>query len=413
MEQPHRERKRPRSWILRWAKRLAWTVLAGLLVFLALLVRLAFLEEEVVFDTEAAEGITHTPFEQLVPGPAVPPGQEVMGANNNVDAVAFDGRYYLAYRTAPTHFASPNAKLIMVSSADLKTWAPEHVVHMPGHDLREPRFMVYQGRMFFFFFQGGKRALAFEPERIHAIVRDGAGEWSEPRAIYKPGFVAWRAKVHENQAYLSVYNGAGLYTLGERPGELRLLVSDNGFDWREVSAKPQVIAAGAEEGAFAFDAEGNLTAVVRLEVSGALVCTAPRDNLAEWTCTPLNHKYDSSLLLEHGGAFYLVARRNVAGAFNRGQAWLPTPMRRAWRLGRYWFTRKRTALYQVHPEEGRVTPLFDFPSRGDTAFPAIIPLDANRYYLVNYSSPIDGPDWPWLLGQVTGSRLYAATLRFD
>ncbi len=368
--------------------------------------------EPVVFDDAAAAGITYTALRQIVPGPAVPEGLTVMASNNNVDVVQFQGLYFMAFRTAPTHFASSRTRMVVLRSSDLNTWALDTAFDLDQSDMREPRFLDFKGKLFLYFFRGGSNPLGFEPHSIYMKQRTGDGAWTDAKPIFEPGYVVWRAKVHGDTAYMSVYHGAGLYTTAERSGAVRLLTSSDGEHWTPLSKEPQCTVMSAEEGEFEFDEAGNLVATIRLEVQGSLVCRAPKDNLAHWETHYTTEKNDSALMFRRGEAFYVIARRNVAGAFNRGLDWLPASLQRGWNLVRYSLTRKRTSLYKVDLTANRLIPLFDFPSRGDTAFPALLPLDTNAYYLVNYSCPLDGTDWPWLGGQLVGTQLYDTVLTF-
>jgi hypothetical protein len=384
----------------------------GAALLLGLLLHLWRAEAPVAFDAQAAAGISYTPLLAVVPGPAAPDGVGPMASNNNVDLAQFEGRAYMAYRTAPTHFASEETRLVVVSSSDRKAWDLELSFGLEKSDLREPRFLVFQGKLFLYFFRGGSNPLNFEPQSIYVRERDATGAWGEARAIFRPGYVVWRAKARGDVAYMSVYHGAGLYTTGARPGEIRLLRSRDGITWEPISEAPQCIADGAEEAEFEFDEAGNLVATIRLEVQGAMVCRASKDDLAAWETHYTPDKYDSALMFRRGEDFYVVARRNVAGAFHRGWDFLPQPLQRAGYLARYSLTRKRTALYKVDLSANTLVPLLDFPSQGDTAFPALIPIDARSYYLVNYSCPLEGSDWPWLAGQLIRTNLYETTLTF-
>ncbi len=78
---------------------------------------------------------------------------------------------------------------------------------------------------------------------------------------------------------------------------------------------------------------------------------------------------------------------------------------------RYSVTRKRTALYHLDKDALRLAPVMDFPSKGDTAFAGIAPLGGGAYWVANYSCAIDGPDWPWVAGQLVGTRIYDTVLR--
>ena len=93
-------------------------------------------------------------WRQVVPSPGLPAGLEVRRANNNLDAVAHGDRLYLAFRTAPTHFASAAALVHVVASSDAGlTWAHETTLRR-GRDLREPRLVVWRDRLLLYCFEG-------------------------------------------------------------------------------------------------------------------------------------------------------------------------------------------------------------------------------------------------------------------
>ncbi|MFH1537825.1 MAG: hypothetical protein ABIH66_02630 [bacterium] len=301
--------------------------------------------------------------------------------------------------------------LYVLSSNDLKRWEYEAEFNL-GSDLREPRFMVFKGKLFLYFFQGGANPLSFAPDHIYATERVGKAVWKKPKAIYEKGYVVWRAKERDGTAYMSVYYGAGLYSNETEPGHLRLLESHDGYKYELVNGREVSTETSAEEGEFEFDVEGNLYATIRLEMKGGKVCRAPKEDITEWTCKFTPHKYDSALMFRHGKDFYVVARRNVDGPFNKKAGWLPVSLRSKYYLARYSFTRKRTTLYKFNRKNLELEPLFDFSSTGDTAYAGITKLDKNRYLLLNYSSPVDGFDWNWIGGQLVGSNIYSTVLEF-
>ncbi len=401
--------------LLIWLKRTGLIISGFVILFLfaamALLVTLGFMSHPIAFDTKAAEGISYEPWRQLIPGPGLPDTLEVLAANNNLDVIRYQDFFYIAFRTAPTHFASERTRLVVVRSKDRNSW--EHAGEFQvGRDIREPRFLIFKDTLFLYFFQGGTHPLKFEPQSIYVTSRTGEGQWTEPRSVFQPGYVVWRARTFGGTAYMSVYYGAGIYTTRDRPGDLRLLVSEDGYSWRPISEKPQVDVVSAEEGEFMFDDEGNLYATVRLETGGGLICRASKNDLSRWEYAHTADKYDSALMFRHGPDIFVIARRNVAGPFASGVGWLPAKWRRAWWMVRYSLTRKRTALYRLNAENLTLSPLLDFPSKGDTAFAGIVALDADTYWVANYSCCLDGPDWPWVFGQVAGTQIYESVLHF-
>ena len=64
-------------------------------------------------------------FRQIVPSDGLPPEVEPMDANNNLDIAWHEGRLFLAFRTAPDHFASSDPRLYVVSTSDEQTWRYE------------------------------------------------------------------------------------------------------------------------------------------------------------------------------------------------------------------------------------------------------------------------------------------------
>lgn len=382
---------------------------------LAIVVGSCIYETPVHFDTGGKSIITYTPLRQIVPGDSLPERISLQNANNNLDVILYKERYYFAFRTAPTHFASKDTRIYVVSSSDQVSWNYETEFAL-GSDLREPRFLNHKGRLLLYFLQNGEAMLKFEPRQSFASEFKAPGEWTKPKPVYEPGYVMWRFKSRGELAYAGVYRGVGLYNTGEHSGEVRLLVSSDGYDWAPVSETPQTEWPGAEEPEFDFDEEGNLVALVRLEMSGgSLLCTAPREDLSRWHARYSPYKYDSSLMFRQGGSFYVIARRNIAGLYSHAAEWLGARVKRTADAVFYSLTRKRTALYRVDLRQGVLLPVLDFPSRGDTAFAGIVPLknQENSYWLLNYSSPIQGFDWPWLFGQLQSTRIYETTLAFS
>lgn len=343
----------------------------------------------------------------LVPGPNMPEGVEIQKGNNNLDLVRFGDRFYFAFRTAPTHFASPKARIYIISTADRRSWRHEATIHM-GADLREPRFCAFRGRLYFYFFEAGKNPFGFQPEHLYGCEKTADGSWTEPRNLDMDGFVPWRLRVRDDRMYMSAYYGRDLYKTGHH-GDLRLYVSTDGYAWQPISPEPQTGATGGEEGEFIFDADGHLWATVRLEGGGAMVAYAHRDSLERWHTYPTRDKYDSALLFRHGNDIFLIARRNLDGTADKAH-WLPHAIGRLYNLARYSLTKKVTALWKLNKAEKRMEHLIDFPSTGDTAFPGLAPLKDGKWWLMNYSSDIDGPRKSWIRGQLGLTLIYETEL---
>lgn len=353
-------------------------------------------------------------FRQALPGDVV--CGTTLKAHNNVDLIRYNGRYYMAYRTAPFHFASDQCRINVVSSDDGQHWQCDFGFRT-GKDMREPRFLEMNGKLWLYFFEAGESMWKFEPGKIYAATLGDF--WSEPRPVQPEmfdGYVPWRFRVKDGKAYLSAYKGTEVYRVkdGGKKCHIRLFVSDDGEYWRPLSEKPEFDERWAEEGEVIFDHKGDLWGTIRLEgKGGALVWT--ENGESAWKSKPLPRKYDSALLFNHGVHTLLIARRHTVhdGVFMKRARLLPPKMRNIYSMVHYWFGTKRTAIYKIDKEKKDVVFLCDLPSKGDTAFAGIAPVGGNKYLVANYSNDVNGPDLPWIFGQIRPTYIYTFELTIE
>ena len=333
-----------------------------------------------------------------------------MASNANVDITFHDGRLFMAWRTAPYHFADEGARMFVISSSDEgATWDFEHELAL-GSDVREPRFLSFEGMLQLIFFQGGTDPLAFEPQAIWRTFREAQGKWSEHEILVDGPEVPWDLKVRQGRAYLTSYEGEH-YTNPEDPTiQVYFKESFDGRTWTHVDDSPHVYDGGVSEVAFEFDAQGGLWAVTRNEDGdetghGSHVCYAPPSSLAAWECSETSdpNRYDSPEMFRHGDEIYLVARRDIGGPFGRDGSLVTYSMRP-----------KGTALYRIDQTARKVVHVQDLPGCGDNAFPSVHRLGPHAFLLANYTSPLDEPDLSWIDGQThpEGTQIYLLELQF-
>lgn len=390
------------------------------------------------------------PARPVVPGPGLPAGLRVGRSNNNLDATWHDGRLFLAWRTAPSHFASADAALhVVVSDDGGRTWAHDRTV-TAGRDVREPRLVAWRGRLLLYWFTAGTSGTRFEPDRIWVSERgaggDGPGSWSAPVAVSPPDCVVWRVRpvalAGGDRLVMSLYrNACSLFTARPVPLDVELWASDDGVAWAPLDPdRPVVHAGGSETEILPLD-DGRLLAVVRKEGpeggwgSDVAVSAPPAAGvgaptpaeLTEWALRGDLRKTDSPLLFADRGRPFLVTRRQVAfgGRYDvvgalPGGPWLPDGARTRLDQLAYWLTPKRTALYAVDPDALALTWCADLPSAGDTAFAAEVPASPDdgartggAHVVFNYSSPTGRGWWPWLAGQLNPTHVYALDLTID
>lgn len=357
--------------------------------------------------------------EQVVPG-ALPEQVVPQDANNNLDVIRHEGRIFLAFRTSPTHFASDETQMYVVSSDDGRDWTYEWKI-AKGTDVREPNFLSVDGALYLFYAVLGDNPLAFSPQGTERIVRRAAGDWSEPASVFDATFIPWRMKELEGRHTLVGYTGgANIYSPGGEPLEVLWLGSEDGLDWQPwVPGQPVVQVGGGSETDLVIRKDGVLVAVTRNEAGdetgfGSKICRAEPDALGDWTCASDPRKYDSPLLFQAEGRIWLVGRRNVTddGHYDLMQEGLTLQEEAYTYQGAYWREPKRCSLWQVDGDALTVTWVLDLPSKGDTCFPELLEEDG-VFTLYNYSSDPDGPDWDWLEGQTRPTNIYRTNLTFE
>jgi len=331
-----------------------------------------------------------------------------------------NGRFFLAFRTAPSHFASELAMIYIVSSEDQIQWEYEAEFHL-GTDLREPRLLSMDAGLFLYFATLGTNPVDFEPGVMMVSQYNGPGDWTDPMQIYGNGFIPWRTKTVDGVPYMITYVGGGsIYDVNPQPIYVHWLTTEDGYEWVPViEGQPVVLTGGVSETDFVFLDDGSLVAVSRNEAGdeigwGSKLCKAQADSLGDWECIHDPKKYDSPLMFKHDDDVYIIGRRNLndTGLYDLGYDDLGHLTQHLLYELDYWIKPKRTSLWKLDTETLEVVWLADFPSKGDTCFPGIVQLDEDAFVVYNYTSPVDGPEVPWLLGQLGVTQIVRTTVTF-
>lgn len=342
-------------------------------------------------------------------------GVTTMPSNNCLSIESFEGKLFLAWRTAPDHFASTQTKMYIMSSSDQgTTWTKEHEIAL-GTDVREPYLVSFGGQLHFYFFQAGTDPLAFQPQFLFHTTRLGPGQWSGLEQAGAPTQVPWAYKIRNSVLYRSAYMGPHYAVTGGAANiAMSLQSTEDGVHWTD----RLTYTGGISEVGFDWDNDGRLWGVGRNEDGdntgfGAQIFWTEPNSLASWHSLAKSdpNRYDSPRMLHYNGELYLIARRDIGGPFDRGLDWLPFSARRILYWTEYSSRAKTTTLYKIirDPANPQVVPLLDLPGDGDTAFASILPTDVPGEFLVaNYTSPLTDPTLPWIKGQVTpaGTAIY-------
>lgn len=350
---------------------------------------------------------------RLVPGPAArDAGVTCLPANNNLDLCRFADRLWLAWRTAPTHFASAEARIEVVSAPGVEGPWRHETTHAVGADLREPRFVATDDRLHLFCLELGTDAKRFQPRRVHHLRTTGDGTgWAPPTVAFEAGVVPWRIRRLDGRwALLGYRNGEAMY--GPRP--IDPVVEVRWSDDLEAWSDPVDLHPGGIECELLELPDGRIIGLTRNEGPsrrGSDVLVGP--DLAHLTVHPIARKLDSPNLFAWAGDTWVFARRQLAFGGRYDLVPRRTPGALAIRADQaVWsLTRKRSALYRVDANTATVTWVLDLPSRGDTSFAAVVPEADGSLLVADYTSPPDGPDRMWLRGQLAPTEIHVHRLR--
>lgn len=357
---------------------------------------------------------------RVVPSDGLSAASEVQTANNNLDVVRHQGRVYLAWRSAPSHFASANVVLNVASSEDERTWRHEASFRLK-HDLREPRLLSLGDKLLLYVSRLGDSAFAFEPAGVSVSERGPDGRWSELVPAGPPGAIAWRVKSQGGEALMVLYRGGeNLYAFNGKPMTVELWRSKDGYQFTPFAAQgPVVLSGGGTETDFAVDSTKTLFAVVRNEAgdasgAGSKLCKADGVTLQGWVCKTDLRKYDSPLVFEHEDEIYVVGRRNLSGDGRYDVSGRVGALGIIQNELAYITTAKRCSVWRWMKSEDRLGFVMDLPSRGDTCFPSKLDgADPSRIVIYDYSSDVEGPELPWSAGQRRPTYVYRHELTFD
>ncbi len=359
--------------------------------------------------------ITITPPRELALGCPGADAHDINCAHAFPDLARYREHFYLAFRSAPSHFPSKRARIHIYNAADARSWQPEHSVSA-NLDIRDPQFLQFKGALYLFYMTHSMHLFNHEPVQIYYIKKTEHG-WSDPVALpfKQTGF--WNVKARDGRVYISLYTRNG--EQGRRVKRHFALFSSSDLkDWEPVFTSPitreRLRSYQTSESTFAFDHEGNIFGTIRSLIYPNLNFSIKARQPQQWSMRVDRFKCDGPKLFENRGRFYLVARRSDFYRLRNEPFRFLNGWRNLHNVIRYSLSKKRTALYHFDPRTLQIDHIQDLPSHGDTGYSAITPIDQDRFLLIYYSSPISGKsDHSWLRGQVSGNtRLYAVELSF-
>lgn len=288
--------------------------------------------------------------------------------NAFTDLTKFKNKYYLTFRTCPDgHMVHPTARILILSSDDLKSWHEVHQFSVKHRDTRDPHFLVFQEKLFVYtgtWYSGPTTIPTAEYDLNkhlgYAAWTDDGQQWHSPIMLEGTfGHYIWRANARDGKAYLC---GRRKTEFAEGPKgegnevESMMLESDDGLIFRK---KAVFQDTAGDETAFLFEDDGSLLAVGRRGRANAQLITG-KSPYQELTRVDLDRYVGGPLLTKWNG-------RTVVG-------------------GRHTTTDRGPKTSMCWLDKGQLIEFAELPSAGDNSYPGFIDLGSGRAVMSYYST---------------------------
>jgi hypothetical protein len=284
--------------------------------------------------------------------------------NAFTDLIRWRDRYWLAFRSSPEgHAVNANAAVIVLSSADARTWVQAHRFSVPQRDTRDPHFLIFKDQLFIYsgtWYAGRKLAPGekhdFNQHLGVAVWTADGVNWAGPRRLEGTyGHYIWRAAAFDGKAYLC---GRRTYAGGLQSA---LLESDDGLIWKFRSLfQPEY----GNETAFVIADDGEITSLSR-KTNSASDLGRSRPPYTEWSRQEIPEFIGGPLLVRWGKWLMAGGRRVTPGGPQTTLSWVI---------------------------DGRLRPFAELPSGGDNSYPGFVELVPGRGLVSWYSSHEKGAD---------------------
>ena len=292
--------------------------------------------------------------------------------NAFTDLIRWRGQYWLTFRSCPDgHAVYASASVVVLTSADAKTWRQVHRFSVADRDTRDPHFLIFKDRLFVYTGAAyvGKEKIRGTEWNAHfgygTSTADGAA-WTPAQPLEGTyGHYIWRAAAFGDRAYLIGRRFRGhMAVSGRATMESALLESDDGLRWRFRSL---IQETDGNETALHFEPDGTLLAVSRTSESH-FVLGRTRPPYETWTREKLPGYLGGPMFDRWGDRFIVGGRRRADG---------PAPVGGGPGQG-------ITTLMWL--EGTQLVPITTLPSGGDTSYPGFVAIDDRRGLVSWYST---------------------------
>lgn len=274
--------------------------------------------------------------------------------NAFTDLVRWRDRFYCAFREGQGH-AGDRGKLRVLESATGEDWKSVALLELPEHDLRDAALSVTPDDQLMVL--GGAQRTVDGQRRTGTFVsfsKDGQ-TFSDPEIVIPEGRWLWRVTWNQGTAYGVAYGTP------DQPSSSALHRTRDGRKYETVTDQHLNAGGWPTEARVRFDDQGTAYCLHRRDGQPNTAYLGVAESpYKEWTWKDL-------------------------GVRVGGPNFIQLPDGRWIGAGRLYDGRVRTSLFAIDIEQGKLTPLLDLPSGGDTSYPGLVWHDG-QLWVSYYSS---------------------------
>lgn len=382
--------------------------------------------------------------------------QEFFKSNNNVAIHYYEGRLFIAIRTAPIHYPTPVTELRIYSTQDGEDWTHEYTIdnYNTSLDFREPFFIEDKGLLYFYYMAlDGRTPETFLPQATYYMTRNAKGLWTHAdrnRPILGKNMVPWNIVKRGGYFWMSAYqtNGFTFDSLSDLAGSqersrnyLFRSKTPEGFALQQFNPEALIYSGGVSEMAFEIDQQENFWLLGRNDLGdqrgyGTVVGRTPLKTVYQTAAHAFKPKANPKLIssprmFEHNGEMYVIGRRTLNLIPYGDISFLTDPGTIKKVLDkidpeqkykgvvtflyiwlRNFISPQTTALYRINRNTQDIEFIVDLPGAGDTAFASIVRLGRNKFLIANYTSPLNQHHISWEKGKRGSTQIYLQTIEF-
>lgn len=277
--------------------------------------------------------------------------------NAFTDLVRWKNQFYCAFREGKGH-AGDLGKLRVLRSADGERWESAGLLAMDAYDLRDAALSVTPDQRLMVL--GGAQQNAEGQRATGTFVsfsQDGKS-FSQPKLVIGKGRWLWRVTWHGKSAFGVSYGSP------DNPAASALLKTTDGEKYEVVTDSLLAIGGRPTEARLRFDQAGNCLCLHRRDGDqNTAYLGVSQSPYKKWKWHDLGIRF--------GGPNFLQLPNGV---------WIAA--------GRLYDGRTRTSLATLDPDQGKMEPLLELPSGGDTSYPGMVWHDGMLW--VSYYSSHEG-----------------------